>query len=41
MMSDGWHVRRIPYRWWYYLAGSLVFLAFHVSQAFLIFTRTF
>jgi hypothetical protein len=41
MMSDGWYARRIPYRWWYYLAGSLVFLAFHVSHTFLIFTRTF
>jgi hypothetical protein len=41
LMSDGWYVRRIPYRWWYYLAGSLVFLAFHVSHAFLAFTRTF
>jgi hypothetical protein len=41
MMSDGLYVRRIPYRWWYYLVGSLVFLAFHVTQAFLSFTRTF
>jgi hypothetical protein len=41
MMCDVLYVRRIPYRWWYYLAGSLVFLAFHVSHAFLVFTRTF
>jgi hypothetical protein len=41
MMCDVLYVRRLPYRWWYYLAGSLVFLAFHVSHTFLIFTRTF
>lgn len=41
MMCDVLYVRRIPYRWWHYLAGSLLFLAFHISHAFLIFTRTF
>ena len=41
MMCDVLYVRRIPYRWWYYLAGSLAFLSFHVAHTFLILTRTF
>jgi hypothetical protein len=41
MVADRLYVRRIPYRWWFYLGGSLAFVAFHVAHALLVFSRTF
>jgi hypothetical protein len=41
MVADRLYVRRIPYRWWLYLLGSLAFVAFHTAHALLVFSRAF
>ena len=29
----------IPYKWWYYMIGVIIFLGFHISHVFLVFTQ--
>mgnify|MGYP006935314351 CR=1 FL=1 len=30
---------KFPYRWWVYLIGVVIFLAFHISHVFIVFTQ--
>lgn len=30
---------KLPYQWWYYLIGVAIFLAFHISHVFIVFTQ--
>ncbi len=38
MLSDTLCLK-LPYRWWYYLIGVFLFLAFHISHVFIVFTQ--
>ena len=41
LIGNSLYFTSVPYEWWYYFAGVVLFLTFHLSHAWIVYARTF